>query len=378
MQENDHGIRKSGSNPAGLAICIATHRRPRQLEKLIRDLALQTILPDTLAVVDGDPASGEIRELLRSTELFPRTEIVYIPSNHASLPYQRYLGWRLCSLSRYLLYLDDDLRIPQCDFVDRITRPLRWNEGWVSGVTCLISFGDPGRLGPGNFQTTVLDLTASGPKPWRKLMNLGRIPAGHVSPSGHRRMPARCADYAPVEWLSGCAMAFRTGAISSICFPESGFALFKARLGTGEDLVLARHVREKGPLLFAYCAEVEHPYDTPTNFGPQDFFRLGLTYAFGERYVNDNHRGSGGPSPADRMALARSLLGTTTLNWFRFLRKPAGRRLHYAWGFTLGTFRALAAFPTPAALFPQVDWKRDAESALRNCIAFESCSTTQK
>src|SRR5271165_3381789 len=204
-------------------------------------------------------------------------------------------------------------------------------------------------------------------------MNLGSIAAGDVSPSGHRRMPARGgADYEPVEWLSGGAMAFRTSALSESCFPKSGFALFKARLGTGEDLVLARHVREKGALLFAYCAEIEHPYETPTNFGPQDFFRLGLTFAYGERYVCDHHRGSAGPSIADRIALVRSLLGTLALNWFRLLRQPAGRRLKYALGFTVGTVRALTALPSAAVQFPGVDWKQDAESALRNRLTFES------
>jgi len=373
-----------GNQSGGLAICIPTYRRARQLEKLIGDLALQTILPDTLVVVDGDPASGEVPHLLRSLKLFPHTNLIWAPSSHASLPYQRYLGWRLCALSRYLLYLDDDLRIPQRDFVDRITCPFGWDDICVAGVTCSIRFGDPNRLGSGSFQSAMIELTRRGPKRWHRLCNLGRIAAGDVSPSGHRRMPVRSgAGYEPVEWLSGGVMAFRTSALSEGCFPESAFALFKARLGTGEDLVLARHVREKGALLFGYCAEVEHPYETPTNFGPQDFFRLGLTFAYGERYVNDHHRGSTGPSIADRMALARSLLGTLALNWFRFLRRPAlhhtaGRRLKYAWGFTVGTVRALTGLPSSAVLFPGVDWKRDAELAVRNSSTFESCLAPQK
>jgi hypothetical protein len=297
------------------------------------------------------------------------TAVIYVPSNHASLPYQRYLGWRVAKESRCLLYLDDDLRLKQIDFVAKVVEPLNWVDKHVVGVTSTILFGDPSRLGPGNFQSAINTLTARGPRPWHKLMNLGSIKRGGVSPSGHRRSPLGDGDYEPVEWLSGGVMALRTDAVTEACFPEIGFALFKARLGTGEDLVMARCMREAGALMFAQCISAEHPYEVGTNFGPQTFFRLGITMSYGERYVNDYFRGGKRPILSDRFALVRSYVGTSLLNWVRFLDSPERRRWSYAFGFTLGAVGGLLGSFTVSRLAPGLEWRCDAEAALAEAIS---------
>jgi len=345
------------------AICIPTYRRAPQLVRLIGDLARQTVAPDLLVIVDGDPDSGEVFAALQSLNIPPATETVYVPSNHASLPYQRYLGWRACVGSGWLVYLDDDLRLPQRDFIEKMIEPLEWHGRRIAGVTCTIEFGDPG--GADDIQSSTLELTKTGPRLWHRFWNRGSIAPGGLSPSGHRRMPAdRGAGYETVEWLSGAAMAFRTDDLSASCFPTAGFALFKARLATGEDLVLARHARRKGELAFAFCASVNHPYETPSNFGSEDFYRLGLIHSYGERYVNDSYRGPDEPRISDRFALARSLAGSVALHWFRFARRPQARRWRFACGFTIGAFRALFAFPNQSELTPGVDWEAAAQQAL--------------
>jgi len=339
-----------------------------QLLKLIGDLSKQTLRPELLVVVDGDPSSGEVLTALRCLRIPPAIEIVYVPSNHASLPYQRYLGWRACAGSRRLVYLDDDLRITQPDFLERIIEPLEWRSRRIAGVTCRIDFGDPNHAG--SVQSATLELTKTGPRLWRKLMNQGLIGRGGVSPSGHRRMPQDSGSgYETVEWLSGAAMAFRTGDLDASCFPVAGFALFEARLATGEDLVLARHARRRGELVFAYCASVNHPYDTPSNFGSADFYRLGLIHSYGERYVNDFYRGSAPATFADRVSLARSLAGSAILHWSRFLHHREARRWRFGCGFTSGSLRALLAFPKASELAPGVDWERDAQEALDAKVA---------
>lgn len=351
-----------------LAICIPTYQRPRQLQALIEDLLTQTLSPDILVVVDGDPASGEVSRYLSQTHIPLNTAVIYVPSNHGSLPYQRYLGWRIAKKARWLLYLDDDLRLKQADFVAKIVEPLTWAEGDVVGVTSQILFGDASRLGPGNFQSAMNTLTARGPRGWHKLMNLGSIGRGEVSPSGHRRGPGGGGNYEPVEWLSGGVMALRASAITESCFPEIGFALFQSRLGTGEDLVIARCMRQTGTLLFAQCVSADHPYEAGTNFGPQTFFRLGITMSYGERYVNDYFRGGKQPMLSDRLALIRSYAGTFLLNWARFLRHPEWRRWLYAAGFTVGTVMGLVGWFTVSRLAPEVDWRADAEAALAGAI----------
>jgi glycosyltransferase involved in cell wall biosynthesis len=349
------------------AICIPTYRRAPQLARLIADLKEQTLAPDLLVVVDGDPASGEVIQALRSAAVPDATEVVYLPSNYASLPYQRYLGWKTCIGSRWLVYLDDDLRIPQRDFIEKMTAPLEWRSRQIAGVTCGINFGDPDNAG--SVQASTLELTRAGPLLWHRSMNQGHLALGGLSPSGHRCMPEDGGSgYETVEWLSGAAMAFRTDDLEASWFPPEGFALFRARLATGEDLVLARHARQKGELLFAFCASVHHPYETPSNFGSADFYRLGLIHSYGERYVNDSYRGSATPTFLDRLALARSLAGSVVLHWSRFLRQPESRRWRFGCGFTTGALRALFAFPTQSELAPGVDWERAAQDALQGRV----------
>ncbi len=356
------------------AICIPTYRRAPQLVRLIADLSGQTVAPELLVIVDGDPGSGKVLEALQSCAVPSLTQVVYVPSNHPSLPYQRYLGWRTASGSRWLVFLDDDLRIPQRDFIAKITEPLEWRSRRIAGVTCAIDFGDPNQAG--GVQASTLELTKTGPRLWHRLMSQGRIAPGGLSPSGHRRMPRdNASGYESAEWLSGAAMAFRTADLHASWFSDAGFALFRARLATGEDLVLARHALQKGELLFASCASVNHPYETPSNFGSEDSYRLGIIHSYGERYVNDAYRGSARPTLADRAALARSLAGSVILHWSRFLRNPEARRWRFARGFAAGAFRAIFAFPGPDKLAPGVDWERSAEEALGARVAVPEHAT---
>jgi hypothetical protein len=88
-----------------LAVCIPTYRRPHLLRLLLGDLGLQTVSIDRLIVVDGDPSSAGVRTTIETLPGVAR-ELLYVPSNHANLPYQRYLGWRAAGGAGRLLYLE--------------------------------------------------------------------------------------------------------------------------------------------------------------------------------------------------------------------------------------------------------------------------------
>ncbi len=75
---------------------------------------IQPVLPAALVIVDGDPGSGEVRAMLGTHDILKKVPTWWIPSNHANLPYQRYLGYRAAKCFgevQFLVYLDDDLRI---------------------------------------------------------------------------------------------------------------------------------------------------------------------------------------------------------------------------------------------------------------------------
>src|SRR5262249_22555617 len=95
--------------PRDLGLCVCTFRRPELLGLVLRDVRAQTIQPRLLIVVDGDPASGEVERILMGVPFGQDSVVLYVPSNHANLAYQRYLGWKAAAAGHVptLVYLDD-------------------------------------------------------------------------------------------------------------------------------------------------------------------------------------------------------------------------------------------------------------------------------
>ena len=130
-------------DPPALCLCIPTYKRCESLIALLLELTKQSIAPEMLVIIDGDPLSGDVLRALIAKQinrLFKN--VIYIPSNHANLPYQRYLGWKLAeqASSRYLVYLDDDLLPSRPDTLSNLIEPLALSCADVIAVTSKISF----------------------------------------------------------------------------------------------------------------------------------------------------------------------------------------------------------------------------------------------
>lgn len=349
-----------------LAVCIPTYRRPHLLRLLVGDLGRQTRTVSRLVVVDGDPASGEVARVLREAAPPHGAEVVYVPSNHGNLSYQRYLGWRAAAGCEVVLYLDDDIRVAQADAVERVVAPLARPGTGVVGVTAHLRFGDVSGLGGEGALLDQHRLARAGkPRLVRWLGSARRIEPGGLSPSGHRRMPVdRGEAYAPVAWLHGGVMAYRMDALTRDCFSDDLFALDHVRCGKGEDTFLSRRVGTRGKLLSAFCATFDHPEaDLPKAY-PTAAYRLGYATAYSRRLLNDNFRGFEPPKLVDRWALVRSYAGTGLLAWSRAARSLRRHRYAYALGYTVGAARGLLAPPSARRLTPGIDWWKDAEVAL--------------
>ena len=312
-----------GRRPASLdnelAVCVPTYRRPHLLARLLGDLARQTCQPDLMIIVDGNPSSGDVKALLGRHEVPTSWSILYIPSSHANLPFQRYLGWRIARRTRWLLYVDDDLRLRQPDALERLIRPLQTDRS-VAGVTAQIVYPAARTAAP-SVQGTWGSRLA-------KRFGSGRgMPPGGLTPSGHRRPPGRGdPEYPEVEWLRGGVMAFRMTALSERCFSNDLFAMHHVGAGLGEDTVLARKARAGGRLLLARQVEFEHPNaDLPRAY-PTDGFHLGYATAYSRRMINEAYRGFGKPRWADRLALLKGYAGNTLLNLGRAVRDPSSYR----------------------------------------------------
>jgi glycosyltransferase involved in cell wall biosynthesis len=351
---------------ADLAICIPTFRRARLLCRLLDDLSRQSITAGRLIVVDGDPPSGGVDEALASSAPAPGAELLYVPSNHANLPYQRFLGWKAAAGAKWLLYLDDDMRLLHPDSIERLLRPLQAPHGKVVGATA--EFVLPrARPDAGNLPDADKPRSRAGALAGfvRRLGSSRRIPAGALSPSGHRRpLVGRGKPYEVVGCLRGGAMAFRMSAVTPECFSDALFAMYQRGCGRGEDMLLSRRVGSRGILLSALGAGVVHPEGHPTVAYRRDGFSRGYATAYSRRLLNDHYRGHETATWTDRLALANSYAGHAALAWFRGLQHRDRQALAFAWGYSLGALRGLLQRPTSRALTPEINWWADAEAAL--------------
>jgi glycosyltransferase involved in cell wall biosynthesis len=361
----------------GYSLCICTYKRAHLLSRLLSDIALQTQRPELVIVVDGDPKSREVLTALEEKCSEWPWRLVYIPSNHGNLSYQRYLGWRIASEEKWpnLLYLDDDLMIQQSDSIERTLRPLETQDD-VAGVTANIIYGEEDKLAESSILS---DRRGMGNSRLGQLFgNSASLPPGGLTPTAQRRAPDMSLEYAPVQWVKGPIMAYRLAFMSRATFTEDLFALTHIKCGLGEDTFLGRRALSKGKLLYATQANYIHPHDDMPNSYPTKSYAFGFATAYSRRFMNDYYRGFSPPLSSDRRALMKTYLGGNFLNALRFLSGPRLYRLAYGWGYLRGTVCGIFRQPTSARLTPHVDWWKDAEVALGDRIEVRSLVASSK
>lgn len=343
------------------SVCIPTYKRPHLLILLVQDIFQQTSLPGHIIIVDGDSASGEALQSLRNLQT--SVPMIYVPSNHPNLPFQRYLGWRIASElgSQAIVYFDDDERLPHDNVIDILVEPL--GKGDVVGVGCTIVFGK---------QSDVSDASTIRSKANRNnpivslLGNSRNIAYGEMTPTGVRKFPIdNGLKYIKVGWLQGGVMALLMSAIDKNTFSIDLFATYSQHIGRAEDTFLSRRVGLKGCLMHTFHTSVSHPStDLPKAYS-HDAYQFAYTAMYSRRFVNDHYRMPSRPTLQDRWALIKSYAGNTLLAWLRAISKPSRLNFALARGTTLGAFHGLTRPPTAKRLTPHIDWWADAEEALQ-------------
>jgi len=352
-----------------LAVCICTYKREKLLENLINEIMKQTVKPEYLIIIDGNPASNKVVKLLKNLKLGFLKSLYYVGSNHSNLSYQRYLGWRVANdlNIKFLLFLDDDLQINQKNAFQVLLATLE--DQSIVGVTSIIKMGewDP----TFNAFSQLLDRSKINQHSFlRKLGSSNKIKAGGLSPTGDRILPLfeNNKSLYELQWLRGGVMLFRIPALDQSCFSNDLFALDEINCGKGEDTYLSRQVMRKGKLMINSKVIIDHPnLDSPKTY-PIDAFHFAYATAFSRRFLNDHYRISEPPRFSDRMALFKSYLGNNLINLFQFIMHPAKHRFAYFWGYFLGSIRGLFQKPTARNLAPNIDWLGDAESALSQLV----------
>ena len=356
-----------------LSICICTFKRVDLLDLLLTDISQQTIWPHSIIVVDGDPGSNDVFGLLIKKYKNVNIKIIYLPSNFGNLAYQRYLGWRVADREKsdLLLYFDDDLRISNEYALEKLLEPM-YKDNNVLGVTAITDIGLMGELSNQpifnreNNNKNILNILT------KNFGSGATIPPGGLAPSGHRIAPERKSEgFVEVKWLQGRVMLYRMNAISQNSFSDDLFALDHIRCDLGEDTFLSRRVGYKGKMLLGYGLGIEHPNADLPKCYPVEAYHFAYASAYSRRFLNDHYRVFEPPKLSDRIALVKSYLGNSIINWGRAVTSLKKYEFSYAPGYTKGALRGIFQKPTAKNLTPHINWWQDAEEALRNQIIIQ-------
>lgn len=219
----------------GHEVIICTRNRPRDLESALLAIGRSTCALDVLVVDSSD--SIQSRDVVCRISEGPLAEwnVRYLHTE-PGLPLQRNIGLDHSS-SSIVHFIDDDADVSPTYF-EYIAQ----------------AFEDQGRtvVGVGGVQEHVL------PRKPNRLRLLAQLEArpGRVSRSAVNNM-VTIPSPTPVEvdWLSGCAMSYRTKVARETRFDESliGYAL-------GEDVEFSLRIGYRGKLLIETRARVDHKF----------------------------------------------------------------------------------------------------------------------
>ena len=339
-------------------VCICTYKRPFLLQQLIDDLLTQTAKINRLIIVDGDPSSEQVIGVLRECD---NLSFVYIPSNHANVSFQRYLGWKVAKKSNaeILLYLDDDMRITQKDAVELLLHPLTVDDEKIVGTTAPITF-------------PTISVEVSGPKTLKNRFlssiktlswNNKAIP-GSLTATGVRIPPVEFSPegYGRVNWAYGGVMAFKMSKLGSDSFLEDSFALHHIGCGLGEDTLISHIASKNGHILLIRSAEFLHPNADESKAYSREPYKYGYATAYSRRLINDHYLG--GSIFSNRLFLFRSYFSNSVVNLLSFITTLDSKSLKYSVGYLFGALRGLFQKPVASRLTPEIDWWSEAEVAL--------------
>jgi glycosyltransferase involved in cell wall biosynthesis len=105
-----------------ISVCIATHRRTDRLALLLDDLALQTLLPDEVVVVDND-AGGSARVVVEAHRARAPYALRYDIQPERNIAQTRNLTVALAS-GAWLAFIDDDERA-RPEWLERLMKAAR-------------------------------------------------------------------------------------------------------------------------------------------------------------------------------------------------------------------------------------------------------------
>ncbi len=268
----------------GLAVVVCTYNRSSSLRRFLQSLAIQDYKPGQVIVVDAsttDDTSQMLRDYPDIENLADRFEYFRVSRAVRGLTRQRNFGVRRVTNDLVAFFDDDIVLMPGClREMERVHRSLGDK---VAGVCALIQIGPQ-----------------SESERWRE-MRYGRryfgllrffraIPT--LRPGTYERsgfnvpwgLLTETEELIEGQWLPGGVTMWKTAVVREVRFDE-----YFHGYGLAEDLDFSLRAREKGKLLLAGAARVQHLNDSGGRLDPYDlgYMQIRNLYRIHQRALAD-------------------------------------------------------------------------------------------
>ncbi|WP_372716722.1 glycosyltransferase family 2 protein [Novipirellula sp.] len=227
----------------GLTVCICTFKRPDSCVRFLDSLPQQDLKPNRLVIVDASPGDETEQRIAGYSQIADLADEVFyfrVQGAFQTLTCSRNFALRWVATD-LLVFFDDDIVLqPRC--LSEMAQVYRDNEDEVVGINAHDRQGNK-----------------TPPLLWR-IRRLFRI-VPHLTPGTYTRggISVPWIFQPPTEsvvqgdWLSGCAMMWKTSVIREVKFNEA----FGGH-STGEDLDVSLRMGRHGKLMLAGKAHVLH------------------------------------------------------------------------------------------------------------------------
>ena len=260
------------SLPVSVVVC--TYERAESLKRFLKSLQAQTSLPREIIIVDASRTDHAEQVLAEFEDLLLSGRLRYfrVDNHYRGLTKQRNFALRHVT-SPLVAFFDDDVVLEPYTLRELVQVFERDKNRNVVGVGAY--------LGPHQIDRI-----------WRLRKILGIVPSlkpGRYYGSGMstpRWFPDDGKDLVEVDWLPGCAMAWRTEVVQKEEF-YGGFPGY----AQGEDLEFSLRAKRYGRLVICKKARAKHLHDPS---GRPDMYKKGYMELW-NRYVIHQRAFSEGP-----------------------------------------------------------------------------------
>ncbi len=225
-------------------LIICTRNRANELETCLESLASQTVLPQRVLVVDSSDADTSQKVTERFAEQTPGLEVKFV----------RAAPRKTIQLNVALDLLDPSTEIVHFTDDDVILDP-HYLRDMLAAFQSHPEYGGVG----GRVANPPKQRAKGLVKLYRRAFLLDSKRQGALLRSGMNVLCRTGHQPRRVDWLSGCSMSYRAGAIAGLRFDET-----RAGNGMGEDVDFSARVAERAPLMWTPQAVIDHR-ESPVN-----------------------------------------------------------------------------------------------------------------